>query len=197
MANNNIKSGLTPLYRLDGLPIITPIEVYVPSSNTTAIGVGDPLVVTGTANSTIIQGRQVGAMPEVARATAGSAGAVSYVCVGRELVSEASLTYLPASTTGILHAVPADGVTVFGIQSNGTAALASVGSNADFVFTATPNVITGQSGAELNESTVNTSATLQLKILNLIPVIDNTIGAAGKYEVLLNTANLVPNTAGI
>lgn len=197
MANNNIKSGFTPLYRLDGLPISNPIEVYVPASNTTAIGVGDPLVVTGTANSTQIQGRQIGAMPEVARATAGSAGAVSYVCVARELVTEASLTYLPASTQGILHAVPADGQTVYGIQSNGTAALVDVGSNADFVFTTTPNIITGQSGAELNESTVNTSATLQLKILNFIPALDNAPGAAGKFEVLINTAGLVPNTAGV
>lgn len=197
MANNNIKSGLTPLYRLDGLPISNPIEVYVPDTNTTPIGVGDPLVVTGTANSTIIQGRQVGAMPEVIRATAGSAGPISYVCTGVVLQTEGSTTYRVASTTRILQAVPADGQTVYGIQSNGTAALASVGANADIVFTTTPNTVTGQSGAELNESTVATTATLQLKILNLIPVIDNTIGSAGKYEVLINTANLVPNTAGI
>ncbi len=197
MANNNIKSGLTPLYRLDGLPISNPIEVYVPSTNTTAIGVGDPLVVTGTANSTIIQSRQIGAMPIVARATAGSAGAISYVCTGVVMQTEASLTYLPASTGAILQAVPADGQTVFGIQSNGTAAITSVGNNADIVFTTTPNVITGQSGAELAESTVNTTATLQLKIINLTPSIDNEPGAAGKYSVLINTANLVPNTAGV
>ncbi len=197
MANVDIKSGLTPLFRLDGLPISNPIEVYVPASNTTAIGVGDPLVVTGTANSTIIQSRQIGAMPEVARATAGSAGAISYVCTGVVMQPEASLTYLPASTQAILQAVPADGQTVFGIQSNGTAALASVGSNADVVYTTTPNVITGQSGAELAESTVNTTATLQLKILNFIPAIDNAPGADGKYQVLINTANLVPNTAGV
>lgn len=197
MANNNIKSGLTPLYRLDGQPISSPIEVYVPASNTTAIGVGDPLVVTGTANSTIIQSRMVGQLPEVSRATAGSAGAVSYVCTGVVMETEASTTYRVASTQRILQAVPADGQTVFGIQSNGTAALASVGSNADFVFTTTPNTVTGQSGAELNESTVNTTATLQLKILRFEPTIDNEVGAAGKYEVLINTANLVPNTAGI
>ena len=197
MANNNIKSGLTPLYRLDGLPISNPIELYVLSSDTTPIGVGDPLVVTGTANSTIVQSRQIGAMPVVTRATAGSAAIVSYVCTGVVMQTEASLTYRPGSTAAILQAVPADGQTVFGIQSNGTAAITSVGANADFVFTTTPNVITGQSGAELNEASVNTTATLQLKILNIAPFIDNAPGAAGKYEVLINTAGLVPNTAGV
>lgn len=197
MANNDIKAGLVPLYRLDGLPISSPIEVYVTSANTTAIGVGDPLVVSGTANSTVVQGRPVGAMPTVLRATAGSAGAISYVCTGVVLTSEASPTYLPTSTAGILRAIPADGQTVFGIQSNGTAAVTSVGNNADIVFTSTPNTVTGQSQAELNESTVETTATLQLKILNLIPAVDNTIGDNGKYEVLINTANLVPNTAGV
>lgn len=197
MANNNIISGLTPLYRLDGLPISNPIEVYVPSTVTTAIGVGDPLVVTGGSNTTIVQSRQIGAMPLVTQATAGGGAPISYVCTGRVMKDEGSLTYLPGSTGGILQAVPADGQTVFGIQSNGTAATADVGQNADFIVTTTPNVITGQSGVQLNESSVNTSATLQLKILNILPSIDNAPGAFGKFEVLINTANLVPNTAGI
>jgi hypothetical protein len=197
MANTDIKSGLTPLYRLDGLPISNPIEVVVLSSDGTAIGVGDPLVVAGSANSTVIQGRPIGAMPTVVRATAGATNPISYVCTGVVMETQDSATYRVASTTRILQAVPADGQTVFGIQSNGTAALASVGSNADVAFTTTPNTVTGQSGAELDESTVGTGATKQLKILKIIPSVDNTIGVDGKYEALINLANLVPNTAGI
>lgn len=197
MANADIISGLTPIYRLDGNPISSPIEVIVLSSDGTAIGVGDPLVVAGSANSTVVQGRRIGAMPTVVRATAGSSGPVSYVCTGVVMETEASTTYRVASTQRILRAIPADGQTVFAIQSNATAALASVGSNADFVFTTTPNTITGQSGCELAESTVDSTATLQLKILDLISTPDNTIGANGKYAVLINTANLVPHTAGI
>lgn len=197
MANNSIIAGLTPLYRLDGLPISNPVEVYVPSTVTTTIGVGDPLVVTGGSNTSSIQSRQIGAMPLVTQATAGGGSPISYVCTGIVMQTEASLTYLPGSTGGILQAVPADGQTVFLIQSNGVAATTDVGNNADFIVTTTPNVITGQSGVQLNESSVNTSATLQLKIVKLQPAIDNAPGAAGKFEVLINTANLVPNTAGI
>lgn len=197
MANTDIPMGLVPVSRLDGLPISSPIELFVPSSNTTAIGVGDPVVVLGTSNTSIVQGRLPGFMPSVVRSTAGSAGAVSYVVTAVVLQNEASPMYLPANTQGILKAVPADGQTVFEVQSNGTAAAASVGSNADFVFTSTPNTITGQSQCELNESSVNTGATLQLKILNFFPSVDNAPGADGKYQVLINTANLVPNTAGV
>lgn len=197
MANNDVKTGLLPLYRLDGNPIVR-FEAIVLAGDATAIGVGDPIIVTGSANSTEVLGRPVGSLPTVIRSTAGG-GAASIYGVVTDVVmdNEASLTYRAASTQRVLGFVPADGQTVFEIQSNGIAALASVGANADIVFTGTPNVITGWSQAELNEASVSTSATLQLKILNVAPYADNTIGDNGKYQVLINTAAAAPATAGI
>lgn len=196
MANSNTPFGLRPIYTLDGTPINV-FEAFIPLSDTTPTGIGDPIVFAGTSNSTIIQGREIGTLPSCIRATAGGgAASIAGVIVGVEPVSNTSAPYRLASTQRIVKVCPVQNV-VFEIQSNGTSAITAVGANADIVFTSTPNTVTGISGAELNEGSVATTATLQLKIIGSTPSVDNEIGADGKYNVIINTNALSNGQVGV
>ena len=200
MANLDRPNGLEPLNNVTSGDFSAKIQpYYVPSSDATALFVGDPVVKTGTSNTSEIDGFQPGTLPEVARTTAGAGNASTGVIVSfgpdrDDLTNQ----YRVASTERIVYVLD-DPYASFRIQDDASATLdaGAVGNNANIVFTTGGSTAYGRSGAELQASSVASGATLQLKILRLLPREDNAVGANAIWEVRLNNHTESPNSAGV
>uniref|UniRef100_A0A6M3J2A1 Putative structural protein n=1 Tax=viral metagenome TaxID=1070528 RepID=A0A6M3J2A1_9ZZZZ len=92
----------------------------------------------------------------------------------------------------------------FLIQEDGdtsSVVVANIGLNADYIATTAGSTTTGLSGHELDSNTVNTTATLDLKILDIHP--EDSISAAGaagnhaRFIVRINAHYHGANVAGI
>jgi len=191
MANKDTPLGLVPIRHSNGAPYNGAFsEYYIPSSYGTALGVGDPVIISGTSNTTAYMGNAPGTLPEINKATEGAGNYISGVIVGFNLLpDDLTKTYNAASTERIAY-VADDPDLVFEIQedSAGTVLDATdVGNNADFVDDHDVSTTSGKSGVELDRSSVGTGATLQLKIRRLINRVDNELGDSAKWEVTINT----------
>lgn len=187
-AGSNITGGLTPY--------------YVPATDATALFQGDPVVIQGTSNTTTVSAIGVGsfvpgALSEVAKS--GATGAVTGFISSVAPTSDDSPTYRAASTEAIIL-VNDHPESIFVIQGDSATASAAtdVGGNADMIFTHAGNTFTGISGAELDVSSITTTATLQLKIVGFLNSTSNAIGEThSKYLVKINNHTQAPNTAGV
>lgn len=125
----------------------------VASTDTVPVFKGDPVQLTGTsvadANGDVI--------PYVARATAGDTGSTAHYATGVVVdvvaATEASTTYIAASTGGYVL-VNDDPEQLFEIQVDGALAVTDVGNTAPVVFTNAGSTVTGHSGAELDSSLI-------------------------------------------
>lgn len=159
-------------------------KYYVPSTDSTALYKGDPVIIAGSADAA--------GVPTVTRATAGSGAYVTGVVVDFDPVTGVSSpnlgrTYRPASTAMYVW-VADDPDQLFEIQEDSdtsTLAAANVGQNADFII-GTGSTVTGMSATELDSSTANTTNTLQCRIERLAPREDNAIGAQANWIVRFN-----------
>ncbi len=183
MANTDGPRGFVPVRTAYGAPNSGRINrYYVGTGDSNNIFIGDPVDLSGT-------GDTAGTSPAVVRATAGSGGYSVGVVVGIENLTSDNLgrTYRPASTAAYLL-VADDPEQEFEIQedSDGNAlAITAIGSNGDFIF-GTGNTTTGISACELDSTSVADTATLQLRILGLVPREDNEIGSYAKWRVKFN-----------
>lgn len=192
MANANIATGLTPIDD-NGTPWSGQFHLYsVPASQGTAIFRGDPVIPLG--------GVDAFGVPLVGLATAGSSnyllGAMVSVVngpAGGGAVAQNPLTrdlptYHQASTVGYIL-VADDYDQRFVIQEDsvgGAMAAASVGwSNANLV-SGSGSTTTGYSGYQLQSSSLNTSNTRQLRIVELLRSPDNVVGVNAKWVVMIN-----------
>lgn len=190
MANADRPFGLCPIRHKNGAPYngaVTPY--YVPATYATALFVGDPVVVTGTSNTAEVEGYIPGSLPEINKATAAGGnyltGAIVSFGLNRDDLSK---KHKPALTESIVW-VADDPDLIFEIQEDGDTtplAATSVSANADLIFTASGSAVTGLSGAELDSDTVNTTATLQLRIISIVNRQDNAIGEFAKWNVAIN-----------
>lgn len=203
MANANTPAGLTPLKNSPFVEI-PKNYYYIPSTYGTALFIGDPVVKTGTSNTSNVlgDGRQfaAGSLPEINKATAGDANKITGVIIGfLANPSNLTLNYNTASTERV--AIVADSpLQEFMIQEEtaGTAlAATSVGLNANVVFAESGSTSTGLSGVELDTSTPATDATFQLKILRLLDAPENAIGQHAKWRVKINNHTEANIVAGI
>lgn len=192
MANADAPSGLSPVRYLSGSPYSGAGTVYTTAAgDSTAIFVGDPVKITGAAQT--IDGVTY---PDVAQAA--STNVVVGVVVAVLPDTRDSLTYRAASTVRRLL-VADDPNLLFEIQevSGGTAlTAAAIGLNANFVV-GSGNTSTGMSGVELNNATEATTNTLDLKIHNVVNRPDNEIGEHAKWLVRLNNHLHVNQIAGV
>lgn len=198
MANTSKPSGLKPVGYLNGAKWNGAVNMYLcPSADGTAIFVGDAVKSGGTAGAAgvVVNGLDVEGMATVAVAAAGN------VCRGVVvgfLPKQSDLTVLhrEASTNRIALVVDDPNV-IFEIEANGVGVAAvDVGTNANFVATA-GSTTTGMSAFVLDSSSVNTTNTLNLKILGLTKRPDNAIGVADKVNVLLNSHELRTGVTGV
>ena len=203
MANANTPAGLTPLKNSPFVEI-PKNYYYIPSTYGTALFIGDPVVKTGTSNTSNVLGDgrpfAAGSLPEINKATAGDTNKITGVIIGfLANPSNLTLNYNTASTERV--AIVADSpLQEFMIQEEtaGTAlAATSVGLNANVVFAESGSTSTGLSGVELDTSTPAADATYQLKILRLLDAPENAIGQHAKWRVKINNHTEANIVAGI
>ena len=204
MANTSKIRGFIPVKHTNGSPYNGQSNIYyVPSSDGTALFVGDPVKLASDANAQGIQ--------QVTKATAGAA--VLGVVVGvintkldpvAGAMSGGSIAldtpvYRPASTGQYVLVCDSPDVVyeveaVTGANASYSFAVADVGSNAD-LSTVAGSTTTGTSAAALNMAGAAATATLQWKILGVVQRPDNEItGASTKVLVKINNAQLSAGT---
>lgn len=203
MANVNAPFGLRPIRYVSGEPYNGAINKYfVPSTYATSLFIGDPVIKTGTANTTALRGYQVGALAEINKATAGTTNRTTGVIVGWEPISGAeSLIYGAASTTRIAL-VADDPNLLFWIQADSTTTLdaTTVGLNAVYTFSSSGSTVTGRSGVQMDGGTTTAPATtigFQLQIVRAANLASNELGANQVWEVRINQHTETNNSTGI
>lgn len=188
MPNTNVAFGLMPVRHAHESGYGPAVRRYfVPSSDSTALFIGDPVVIAGGADANLTAAT-------VTRATAAGGNRITGVVVGFEpSASIEALGYRAASTDAYVL-VTDDPMQLFEIQEDsvgGALAAADIGLNADLVA-GTGNVYTKRSGFMLDTSTKATTNTLQLRIVSLVDRADNEVGAQAKVLVRLNLTTETP-----
>jgi hypothetical protein len=192
MANVDTPFGLRPVRHISGTPYTGSANVYTTASGDgTAIYVGDPVILSGTAQT--INGVTYADVDQAA-----TGDVIVGVVVAVLPDTRDSLIYRAASTVRRLL-VADDRDLLFEIQevSGGTAlTTAAIGLNANFVV-GTGSTTTGQSGVELNNATEATTNTLDLQIVGLVNKEDNAAGEHAKWLVRINRHQYSNQVAGI
>lgn len=197
MANVNTPFGMRPVRYRNGTPWNGGATRYfVPSTDATALYLGDPVIIAGSADAD--------GVPTVTLATAGSGAYLLGAVVAVDPVDGAgasgrdSTTYRAASTARYVWVADSPDV-IFEMQEDavgGALAVTDVGLNADLV-SGNGSTITGLSGFQLDTSTKATTNTLQLRIIGFSRRVDNEVGSANaKVEVEINLHTRF-NTTGI
>ena len=182
MANSNKPFGLRPVGTLgQGCYTGKVQRFYVPADNSTAIFIGDTVVLASSSDAQKLYGDD-SYSPEVAVGTASTIQ--TGVCVGIEPVwTDLSITYRKASTAMYIY-VDTDPMTIYSMQGDSTVfTVADVGLNATITATA-GDTTTGRSKFVLTNP--QASATEGLLILNIDPAPDNEVGAYMRFLVKLN-----------
>lgn len=180
MANNDSPFGLKPFRGANGQPYNGSGSLYhVASGDAQVIAAGDPVMVTGTADANGI--------PTVTRATAAGGnymtGVMMSLANGEGTVLRDSGTATTASTSQYILVEDNPDVS-FEIQCSASIAATDISNNADLVAAAANSL--GISQFELDSTTFNTTNTLQLRVLRLVPRGDNELGTNAKVEVKIN-----------
>ena len=188
MANANTAFGLAPINQ-NGDPWSGQGRMYaVPTGQAANIFKGDPVVPLG--------GTDAFGVPLVGIASAGGSatvlGAMMSICNGPQgsgvVITQDLPTYRVASVANYIL-VADDPNQLYAIQEDsvgGAMAAASVGyANADLVA-GSGSTTTGLSGWQLDSSTLQTTSTLQLRIIGLLRAPDNAVGVNAKWVVRIN-----------
>jgi hypothetical protein len=192
MANPSIVNGAVPVRSLLGAPYTGQTHLYsVPSTDATAILIGDFVKLVGTAQT-------IGDVTyaDVGRAATGDV--IVGVCTGAIPATRDSNIYREASTQRIIE-VCDDPHMLFEIQesSGGTAfTINDIALNANFVVAA-GSTVTGFSGTTIDNSTEATTNTLDLKIVGLANKQNNAVGASAKWIVKINRHQYANQIAGV
>lgn len=200
MANPNTPYGLQAVSYAWGAPYAGAARVYyVPVGNGTALFNGDPVL--GVTNSS--DGNGVPTM-EIAAAAGGTyvggvfAGIANNAGQPTIPVLQNSPTYLPAGTAAYIYVID-DPFVLFKIQEDsvgGSMVSGAGGRNADLVA-GTGSTVTGFSGWQLDSSTLQTTNSLQLRIIQALQEVDNVVASANaKWLVKINLHQML-NLTGI
>jgi hypothetical protein len=186
MANINAPFGLRLIGSMSGSADGHIGLYYAPSTYATALFIGDPVVIAGTANASDFRGHPAGSLPTITLATAGATNKVTGAVVGFEPAAGADLSVMhgPASTDRLVL-VADDRDAKFVVQADGTFAVTGVGLNVNLV-SGTGSTVTGNSGWAVDISEAADTATFQCKILGVLPEASNEIGDYTKLIVSIN-----------
>lgn len=205
MANVTSAFGLKLVGHRKGASFNARVRPYfLPSGYGTATFIGDPVVKTGTGNTTVITapgvGRfNVGTIQEVNKATAGDANRVTGVIVGFAANPD-NLTqkHNPASTERVAL-VCDDPDAVFEIDADGAIPAASIGLNAVFIYTLSGSTVTGLSGVQLDTTSDVPAADASNQLLILGAVnredVDTTLTRSKVLVQIINHTEAAGNTA--
>lgn len=198
MANANRPTGLTPVKHISGSPYNGQCNLYaVLAADTNAFAIGDPVI---SAASAAADGT-----PAVTLAAA--TGAIRGVVVGVldtksggvvKKDNPGSLIRPAAAQSKDWYVLVADDPgLIFEVQEVGTGTpltAAEIGLNANLVAGTNNGYV---SGWTLDNAAEAVTATLQCRILGLVPRIDNAFGQYAKYLVKINTHELDAGAAGV
>ena len=196
MANINFAFGLRPVRQVSGRPYVGADRMYyVPASDGTALFIGDPVIK--------VESTDPNGGPQCTRATAGSTNRVTGVVTGvfpfNTTTGALGVGYRPASTAMYVY-VCDDPDMLFEIQENasgGALPLSAVGQNASLA-SGSGSTSSRLSGFQLDASTVATTSTLQLSIVEFAARSDNTPASANaKVLVRINSHTEAPASAGV
>lgn len=185
MANADKPMGLRPVKHLNGNPYNGQFNMYyVPSSDSTALYIGDPVISAGGGDST-------GKFQSVTRFT--GTGPILGVIIGfanqpyiNVDVTELERVYRPASTA-MYVAVCDDPDVIFEVQEDSVGEnmdKSDLGATADLTTTAGSST-TGLSGIELDSSSIS-DVEQDCLVLSVADRPDNALGANCNWNVLLN-----------
>jgi hypothetical protein len=195
MPNSNSPFGLKPVRHLLGLPMNGAVQpMYINVGTAGAMFIGDPVIkLAAGSNAAIARAPgigefQIGTLPEIGLAAAGATNRITGVIVAFAANPDnLQLIHRPTLTERIAF-VNVDPWTVWEIQADGAIPAASMGLNANLIFTQAGSTFTGLSGTELNSATpAAASPTFQLSILKAVNRVDNdTTITRSKVEVRIN-----------
>lgn len=196
MANVSRVNGFRPVKYLNGASWNGQANLYfLPSGNATNTFVGDLVKLDGTGD-TAAAGGQARGITSVVQAAA--TNAVIGVIVG--FVPDPTNLNTPqyrAASTGRYCWVADDPNIIFEAQEDadgGALTAADVGQNVN-VIVGTGSTTTGASAMQVDSSTINTTATLPLRIMGFSTRVDNEVGVANaKVLVKINNHQLGSST---
>jgi|ERR1051326_7387858 hypothetical protein len=189
MANPNQAFGLRPSRSLGRSN--TQVNEYAhPSSDGTALFIGDAVVTTGDSVSAVPP--YIDGTPYViASGTITTTAIRGAVCGVRPTLTNLTLQYCPASTAlGIL--VADDPYQLFDIMDDGTAASGDVSGNIA-ITAAAGSTVTGLSAYVAHEASLG--STNVLRIIRMAPIVNNVLGANAVLECAVN-AHELKSTSG-
>lgn len=211
MANTDSKFGLKPVKYLSGAPWDGKVRWYVYPTNATAMFIGDPVKLGGTAETT-------GVFPTIALCAAGGGAAAPILGVAVAFradppnngpaslaVSANSATipryeYCPANFGSNMYVAVVDDPNVIFEGQITTVAATDMGSNVNIVV-GSGSATTGLSGTGLNGSAIATTATHDCKLLGLsedqFDTSGNALGAYAKVLVTINNHQFKGGVAGL
>lgn len=182
MATVSRPRGLVPVKTIDGHATHALRQYLIPSAYSTAIFNGDPVVMTASGSNRGYIGRM---NTTVTATTVTSSGTWLGVFVGCTYVDPNSKQpvmrqYYPGSITpasgDIVAYVIDDPDALFEIQADGAIAQTAMGTNAAIIQTAVGNTTTGNSGLQLDASSVESTSTLPLRIVDFVTRPESAIG---------------------
>lgn len=181
MANTNAPTGLEPVKNADGSPWNGALSIYyVPATDNTALFIGDPVIIAGSADTN--------GVPTVTRGSAGTSARFTGCVVGFEPnPSIVANGYRLASTAAYVHVAEGPNLT-YAIQEDaagGALAATDVGLNINLVA-GTGSAYTKRSAFQADSSVKGTSAAFQFRILGFSQKAGNEIGANAKILVRAN-----------
>lgn len=192
MANVSRPFGLRPVKHINGSAWNGALETFaLLAADSTVVGVGDVVNWGGTADAN--------GVASITRATS-DAGLPVGVVVG--FVPDYSNLNIPgqyrSASTARYALVCVDPTVVYEVQAGASTAITAIGMNMGLNYTAV-NTTTGQSAMTALGGAGATTATLPLKVLGVVQRPDSDMADATNWKllVLLNTANLAGNTAGV
>jgi len=206
MANLNAPAGLAPVMYRNGNPWIGQCRLYaIAAADVNAFYLGDPVKVTGVGDANGLQIVTLATAGATCRGVIVSIGtALPYGFQGGPMINPNALgsTNRPSGAQAQVYyaAVVDDPDVLFEIQEAFTATpiqAANMAKNANFVYAA-PATGVAVSGVTLDPTTINTTATLNLKIIQGVQRPDNTpYTTYQRFLVEINNHDFSGGIAGI
>lgn len=178
MANSDAPFGLRPVMHFGGAPYNGSCNAYY-ATDSTAIYIGDPVLLTGESLTTEFEGNAPGSLPIITQAEAGQAKSISGVVVGVQPNDHTSTAYRAASEARILWVVD-DPDVLFEIQANGIVGDEAVGGAYNLTATGGGGGSTTYSisGFEMHSTTATGGTGAQLVVHRAVPDAKNDITTA-------------------
>lgn len=202
MANTSRIAGLVPVQYLNGAAWNGQARTYfIPSSDTNAYAIGDPVDLGGTSDAN--------GVPGIVAATAGNnsganmlVGAI--VGLGEQedvigTITTPNTITVPATKTRAYYALVADDpMLIFQMQEGGTQTTAlaatNAGQNVDLASGANNGYV---SGWVLDIATTTTGSGYQMKLIGLVRTSNNAFGTYAKWLAAINLHRYKAGVAGV